>query len=175
LRRSARRVAVRQSAQYAGAIPPCAVASLVLLAAIGTADAADIPIGGTYGTVAMCIIDAFTDVPSAEINYNVGGAPLARVLPGEFDLPTQSCVFQRILSASTSGSKPHWVVEAQCTTETGNVAKVLDLTADKVAHAVAVAEKDGKVLATVDQCSVPYRERLARELKRMAGKSDAAQ
>src|ERR1700704_6012701 len=95
---------------------------LALLATIGPAHAVEIPIGGTYGTVAMCIIDAFTDVPSAEINYNVGGAPLARVMPGEFDLPTQSCTFQRVISAS-SGSKPHWVVEAQCTTEAGNAAR----------------------------------------------------
>src|SRR5947209_13705275 len=57
---------------------------LFLMALAGVADATEIPIGGTYGTVAMCIIDAFTDVPSAEINYSVGGAPLARVMPGEF-------------------------------------------------------------------------------------------
>ena len=38
-----------------------------------------------------------------------------------------------------------------------------------------VPGKDGKVLATVDQCSVAYRERVARELKRIAGKAAAAQ
>jgi hypothetical protein len=143
---------------------------LAVLATIGAADAAEIPIGGTYGTVAMCIIDAFTDVPSAEINYNVGGAPLGRVMPGEFDLTTLSCVFQRIVSASPSGAKPHWVIEAQCTTESGNAAKVLDITSDKEAHSVEVAEKTGKVLATLDQCSLPYAERLSRELKRLAAK-----
>jgi hypothetical protein len=148
---------------------------LALPAMIGAADAAEIPIGGTYGTVAMCIIDAFTDVPSAEINYNVGGAPLARVMPGEFDLPTLSCLFQRIVSASASGSKPHWVLQAQCTTETGNTAKVLDVTTDKAARTIEVAEKDGKVLATLDQCSLPYVERLSRELKRIAAKPATAQ
>src|SRR5216110_1761554 len=112
---------------------------LFLLATVGAAHAADIPIVGTYGTVAMCIIDAFTDVPSAEINYNVGGAPLARVMPGEFDLPTQSCVFQGIISTSASGAKSHWVVDAQCTTDAGNVAQVLDIAGDKTARTVTVA------------------------------------
>ena len=82
--------------------------ALAFLATIGAADAAEIPIGGTFGTVAMCIIDAFTDVPSAEINYNVGGAPLARVMPGEFDLPTSSCVFQRIVSTSGNKDGLYW-------------------------------------------------------------------
>ena len=149
--------------------------ALASLATIAAANAADIPIGGTFGTVAMCIIDAFTDVPSAEINYNVGGAPLARVMPGEFDLPTSSCTFQRIVSASASGTKPHWVLEAQCTTATGNAAKVLDITIDKETHTIAVAEKTGKVFATLDQCSLPYAERLSRELKRLPARPAPAQ
>jgi hypothetical protein len=148
---------------------------LAFLAAVTAADAAEIPIGGTYGTVAMCIIDAFTDVPSAEINYNVGGAPLARVLPGEFDLPTQSCLFQRIVSAAAGGAKPHWVVEAQCSAGSGNAAKVLDVTVDKQARSLQITENSGKVLATLDQCSVPYAERLARELKRISGKAATVQ
>src|SRR5436305_13292266 len=115
---------------------------LLLLATMGIAHAADIPIVGTYGTVTMCIIDAFTDVPSAEINYNVGGAPLARVMPGEFDLPTQSCVLRSIVSTSVSGAKSHWIVEADCTTDAGNVARVLDIASDKTARSVTVAEKN---------------------------------
>src|SRR5579863_1237435 len=130
---------------------------LALLAMTSSAGAAEVPIGGTYGTLAMCIIDAFTDVPSAEINYNVGGAPLARVMPGEFDLPTQSCLFQRIVSAAAAGARPRWTVEAQCSAENGNVAKILDITGDKEMRTVQVAEK-GKVLATLDQCSLPYPE-----------------
>ena len=151
----------------------CAFAAIALAATVGAAGAAEIPIGGTYGTIAMCIIDSFTDVPSAEINYNVGGAPLARVMPGEFDLPTQSCLFQRIVSAAASGQRPHWLIAAQCTTEAGNEAKVLAVTNDKQARTVEIAEKDGKVLATVDQCSLPYAERLSRELKRLPAKPGA--
>jgi len=148
---------------------------LALFATATGADAAEIPIGGTYGTVAMCIIDAFTDVPSAEINYNVGGAPLARVMPGEFDLPTQSCVFQRIVSAAAGGAKPHWVVETQCSAGNGNSAKVLEVTVDKQARSLEIAENGGKVLVTLDQCSLPYAERLARELKRLSAKAATAQ
>jgi len=148
---------------------------LALLATAASAEAAEIPIGGTYGTVAMCIIDAFTDVPSAEINYNVGGAPLARVMPGEFDLPTQSCVFQRVVSAAAQGTKPHWVVEAQCSAANGNVAKVLEVTVDKQARSLEVTERGGKVLVTLDQCSLPYAERLARELKRLPARPATAQ
>jgi hypothetical protein len=143
---------------------------LGMSAMIATAQAADIPIGGTYGTVAMCIIDAFTDTPSSEINYSVGGAPLARATPGEFDLPTQSCVFQRLVSAETGGAKPHWAVEAQCSAGDGNVSKLLDITLDRQARSVQVSEKDGKLVAELDQCSLPYAERLARELKRLPGK-----
>jgi hypothetical protein len=151
------------------------VACVGFLAMIGSAGAAEIPIGGTYGTVAMCIIDAFTDVPSAEINYNVGGAPLGRIMPGEFDLPTQSCLFQRIVSASTTGSRPRWLVEAQCSAGSGNAAKILAITVDKQARSAEIAEQGGKVLATLDQCSLPYAERLARELKRIPAKAAAAQ
>ena len=43
--------------------------------------AEDIPITGPYGTVAMCVIDAFMDVPPGDVNFNAGGAPLAHVLP----------------------------------------------------------------------------------------------
>ena len=148
---------------------------LALLATAASAEAAEIPIGGTYGTVAMCIIDAFTDVPSAEINYNVGGAPLARVMPGEFDVPTQSCVFQRVVSAAAQGTKPHLVVEAQCSAANGNVAKVLEVTVDKQARSLEVTERGGKVLVTLDQCSLPYAERLARELKRLPARPATAQ
>jgi hypothetical protein len=146
------------------------IAALMLLASAGAAVALDVPVGGTYGTVAMCIIDAFTDVPSSEINYNVGGAPLARVMPGEFDLPTQSCLFQRVLAAAPTGAKPHWAVEAQCTTASGNVAKTLEIAVDKEARSIEVAEKGGKVLASLDLCSLPYAERVARELKRLGAR-----
>jgi hypothetical protein len=143
------------------------VLPLTILALTGIARAADIPVAGTFGTVAMCVIDAFTDIPSPEINYNVGGAPLARVMAGEFDTPTQSCVFQRIVSQSATGPKQSWVVQADCDAGTGKATHVLTIASDKQAQSVSVSAEDGKVLATLDLCSLPYAERLSRELKRM--------
>ena len=129
--------------------------------------AANLPFTGSFGTVAMCIIDAFTDIPSSEINFNVGGAPLARVMPGEFDTPSESCVFQKVTSRAPSGAERSWDVAANCTADQGNSSLGFQIALDKGAGTVTVVAKDGKVLATLDQCSLPYAERLARELKRM--------
>jgi hypothetical protein len=141
--------------------------SFALLAIAGSASATEISVDGTYGTIAMCIIDAFTDVPSAEINYNVGGAPLARVMPGEFDTPAESCTFQTVVTQTESATKPSWDVEASCTGRKGNASRRLKITSDKENRTVSVRDSDGVLLATLDQCAVPYGERLSRELKRM--------
>ena len=138
-----------------------------ILATVSVAQAADIPISGTYGTVAMCVIDAFMDVPPGDVNFNAGGAPLAHVLPGEFDTPRESCVFQKITSQSESEPKSTWVVEAACSGKEGDLTRVLTITSDKEARSLTVSDQIGTLIATLDQCSVPYAERLARELKRM--------
>ena len=122
---------------------------------------------GTYGTVAMCVIDAFMDVPPGDVNFNAGGAPLAHVLPGEFDTPRESCVFQELTSQSESESKSTWVVDAACSGKAGDATRVLTITSDKEARSLTISDQIGTLIATLDQCSLPYAERLARELKRM--------
>ena len=136
--------------------------------AIAGAQAAEIPISGTYGTIAMCVIDAFMDVPPGDVNFNAGGAPLAHVLPGEFDTPRESCVFQKFTNQSETEPKSTWVVEAACSGKEGDLTRVLTITSDKDARSLTVSDQIGTLIATLDQCSLPYAERLARELKRMA-------
>jgi len=138
-----------------------------ILATAGVVQAADIPISGTYGTVAMCIIDAFMDVPPGDVNFNAGGAPLAHLLAGEFDTTQESCAFRKIMSQSDSDLTSTWVVEAECTEKAGDVAREFKITSDKQSRSVVVGDLVGTVLATLDQCSVPYAERLSRELKRI--------
>ena len=140
-------------------------ASTLLAAATG--HAAEIPVSGTYGTVAMCIIDAFMDVPPGDVNFNSGGAPLAHLMAGEFDTPRETCVFQQVTSKSESDLKSSWVVEAECSSKNATVTRVLTITNDKAARSVAVSDQIGTLLATLDQCTVPYAERLSRELKRI--------
>jgi hypothetical protein len=122
-----------------------------ILTIASAAQAIEIPISGTYGTIAICIMDAFTDVPSGDVNINAGGAPLARVIASEFDTPADSCAFQRLVSESAAGPTQTWTVEADCSGKA----------------TISVSDKIGTVLVTVDQCNVPYAERLTRELQRM--------
>ena len=139
-----------------------------ILTIASAAQAIEIPISGTYGTIAICIMDAFTEVPSGDVNINAGGAPLARVIASEFDTPADSCAFQRLVSESAVGPTQTWTVEADCSGKAGNVTRVLKVTSDKDARTVSVSDKIGTVLVTVDQCNVPYAERLAHELQRMS-------
>lgn len=163
----ARRVPRLKFASCLKAFRQCGNAGLWFVVLTAGGQAAEIPISGTYGTVAMCIIDAFTDVPSAEINYNVGGAPLARVMAGEFDTPSESCMFKEAANRSDSVLKQSWDVDADCTSDTGNVSRSLKITIYKDARTVVVTDQQGTLSVTLDQCSVPYAERLSRELKRM--------
>ena len=141
---------------------------LAALPAVGVARAAELPISGIYGTVAMCIIDAFNDIPPGDVNFNAGGAPLAHVTSAEFDTPRESCAFGRLMSQSDSGKKLTWVVEADCTGRDGNLSKVLKITNDVDAKSLQITAEDGTFLAVLDQCSISYAERLSRELKRIS-------
>ena len=148
------------------------LAALLFLASgvsltVGIARAADIPISGSYGTIAICIMDAFTDIPSGDVNINAGGAPLARVMANEFDTPAESCAFQKVTSQSVAGPVRSWVVESDCSGHKGNVTRVLTVNSNTAAHTITVSDQIGTVLDTVDDCSLPYAERLTRELGRM--------
>jgi hypothetical protein len=107
------------------------------------------------------------DVPSGDVNFSAGGAPLARVIASEFDTPAESCAFQRVVSQSDAGPTQTWTIEADCSGKAGNVTRALKVTSDKDARTVSVSDKIGTVLVTVDQCNAPYAERLAHELQRM--------
>lgn len=153
-------------------------AALAVVCAVGSAQAQEIGIKGTYGTLAMCLIDAFTDIPSAEINYNVGGAPLARLMPGEFDTPQESCVFQRIADRSTSASGQQWVVDARCDSGSGAQIKKMTIATDTKARSATITWDPAQPGVSVDQCSLSYPERLSREFNRLPngpGKKPATQ
>ncbi len=88
-------------------------------------------------------------------------------MANEFDTPAESCAFQKVTNQSVTGPVRSWVVESDCSGHKGNVTRVLTVKSNTAAHTISVSDQIGTVLSTVDDCTLPYAERLTRELSRM--------
>lgn len=126
-----------------------------------------IPIGGPYGTVAICIIDTLTDAPLPVVQFDFAGAPVARVTTDGLETSKLSCSFQHVLRQSGSAAAPIWAVSAQCDSGSGMAPRTLTISRD-AGGTLTVNGPDGKTIVAVDACRLPYADRAARELQRMS-------
>jgi len=144
---------------------------LVWPCSIAAAQSLEIPLGGNYGTVAVCILDAITDAPLPVTSFNFGGAPMIRVTPEGMETAADSCLFKRLVAEAGAGQGPasdhSWAVAAKCSSDEGDRMHTVSIhRLDN--ESLSIRDADNRILATADNCRLPYAERAQREVTRMS-------